>query len=43
VLVALLSSVAQEYLKQKAEAGPARARLKGRRRRDQPTEDDGSP
>ncbi len=41
VLVALLTSVAQQYLTQKAEAGPAR-RLKGRRYRDPPTEDDGS-
>jgi voltage-gated potassium channel len=42
VLVALLTSVAQQYLKQKAEAGPARGRLKDRRHRDPPTEDDGS-
>ena len=34
VLVALLTSVAQQYLRQKAEAGPARARLKARRQRD---------
>jgi voltage-gated potassium channel len=34
VLVALLTSVAQQYIRQKAEAGPARARLKARRQRD---------
>jgi voltage-gated potassium channel Kch len=35
VLVALLSSVAQQYLKQKAEGGHARERLSGVRRRRQ--------
>jgi voltage-gated potassium channel len=39
VLVALLSSVAQQYLSQKAEGGSARERLRNRRRRDRPTED----
>ena len=34
VLVALLTSVAEQYLQQKAEAGPPRARLKARRERD---------
>jgi voltage-gated potassium channel len=34
VLVALLTSVAQQYLRQKAEADPVRARLRARRRRD---------
>jgi voltage-gated potassium channel len=33
VLVALLSSVAQQYLRQKAEADPVRDRLRARRRR----------
>jgi voltage-gated potassium channel Kch len=33
VLVALLTSVAQEYIKQKAEVGRTRARLRGRRGR----------
>lgn len=41
VLVALLAAVAQQYIKQKAEAGPARARLHARRHRDSPAEDDG--
>jgi hypothetical protein len=41
VLVALLTSVAQQYLKQKAEGGHARPRLRGRRRAAQPTEEDG--
>ena len=39
VLVALLTSVAQQYLNQKAEGGGAGARLKARRQRDRPTED----
>ena len=34
VLVALLTSVAQQYLKHKTESRPARARLRGRRGRD---------
>jgi voltage-gated potassium channel len=34
VLVALLTSVAQQYIKHKSEAVPARARLKARRQRD---------
>jgi voltage-gated potassium channel len=34
VLVALLSSVAQQYLRLKAEGDPMRERLKARRRRD---------
>ena len=41
VLVALLTSVAEQYLRQKAEGGRARPRLRGRRRADQPTENDG--
>jgi hypothetical protein len=41
VLVALLTSVAQQYLRLKAEGGGARARLSARRHRDQPTEEDG--
>ena len=41
VLVALLTSVAQQYLKQKAEGGRARPRLRGRRGAAQPTEEDG--
>ena len=41
VLVALLTSVAQQYIRQKAEAGGARARIKDRRgRRNRPTEDE---
>jgi voltage-gated potassium channel Kch len=43
VLVALLSSVAQQYLKLKAEDGSARARMRARRRRDLPAEDDPTP
>lgn len=43
VLVALLSSVAQQYLKQKAEPRPARARMRTRRHRDLPTEEDPDP
>ena len=39
VLVALLTSVAQQYLALKAEGGGARARLKARRGRHRPTED----
>ena len=35
VLVALLTSVAQQYLRQKAEGDPMRERLKARRRRGQ--------
>jgi voltage-gated potassium channel len=41
VLVALLTSVAEKYLSQKAEGGGARARLSARRHRDQPAEEDG--
>ncbi len=41
VLVALLTSVAQQYIRQKAEGGGARARIKDRRgRRNRPTEDE---
>jgi len=40
VLVALLTSVAQQYLIQKAEGGRARPRLRDRRQRDRPTEDE---
>jgi voltage-gated potassium channel len=43
VLVALLTSVAQQYLKHKAQLGPARARMRARRQRDLPTEEDGIP
>ena len=43
VLVALLTSVAQQYLKHKAQPGPARARLRARRHRDLPTEETGPP
>ena len=39
VLVALLTSVAEKYLEQKAEARPAARPLAARRRRDRPTED----
>jgi voltage-gated potassium channel len=39
VLVALLTSVAQQYLKHKTEPRPARRR-RARRQRDQPTEED---
>ena len=37
VLVALLSSVAQQFIRQKAEGGKVRERLDARRRRSQPT------
>jgi len=40
VLVALLTSVAQQYLRLKAEARPARARRKARRDRDPAAADD---
>jgi len=40
VLVALLTSVAQQYLIQKAESGRTRPRLRDRRRRDPPAEDE---
>jgi voltage-gated potassium channel len=40
VLVALLTSVAQQYLTQKAETGGVRARVSARRRRDKPAEED---
>jgi voltage-gated potassium channel len=43
VLVALLTSVAQQYLRLKAEGGPARARLRARRQRDRPADEDGPP
>jgi hypothetical protein len=39
VLVALLTSVAQQYLKHKTEPRPTRTRRRARRHRDQPTED----
>ena len=39
VLVALLTSVAQQYLKHKTEPRPARSRRRVRRQRDQPTQD----
>ena len=39
VLVALLTSVAQQYLSLKAEGGRRRPRIRGRRHRDQPAED----
>jgi len=42
VLVALLTSVAQQYLRLKAEPRPARARRRARRDRDPPTEETGS-
>jgi hypothetical protein len=42
VLVALLTSVAQQYLKHKTEPRPARARRRARRERGRPTEDDGT-
>ena len=38
VLVALLTSVAQEYLRQKAESPSRRERLRARRHRDRPAE-----
>ncbi len=41
VLVALLTSVAEKYIEQKAERGGARPRLGARRRRDAPAEDEG--
>jgi voltage-gated potassium channel len=43
ILVALLSSIAQQYLKQKAEPRPARARRRAHRRRDLPSEEDRTP
>jgi len=43
VLVALLTSVAEQYLEQKADAGPARARLKARRQRDPSAADEPLP
>ncbi len=43
VLVALLTSVAQQYLAQKAEGGGARARLRERRHGTATAEDDGPP
>jgi voltage-gated potassium channel len=43
VLVALLSSVAQQYLKLKAEDGSARARMRARRHRDLPAGEDPAP
>jgi voltage-gated potassium channel len=39
VLVALLTSVAQQYLTQKAESGGVRARVSARRQSDKPTEE----
>jgi len=42
VLVALLTSVAQEYLKVKAEGGGARARLRARRGGNRPAEESGT-
>ncbi len=41
VLVALLTSVAEKYLEQKAEGGGARERLRARRQRKQAAEGDG--
>ena len=41
VLVALLTSVAQQYMRHKAEDAPARARLKARRRRGPSTAGEG--
>ena len=41
VLVALLTSVAQQYLRLKAEPRPARARRRARRDRDVPSEETG--
>jgi voltage-gated potassium channel Kch len=41
VLVALLTSVAEKYLSQKAEGRPARPRLRGHRRAAHPAEEDG--
>ena len=43
VLVALLTSVAQQYLRQKAEPGRARKRVQSRRQRDPSPEVDASP
>jgi voltage-gated potassium channel len=43
VFVALLASVAEQYIKQKAEGGGARERLRSRRRRDATAEGDGPP
>ena len=44
VLVALLTSVAQQYLRQKAESpGRARERVRARRQRNRPAEGDGPP
>ena len=43
VLVALLTSVAQQYIRIKAEDKPARGRLKARRQRDPSPEVDASP
>ena len=40
VLVALLTSVAQQYMRHKAEGGPARARLQSRRDRERPAGED---
>jgi voltage-gated potassium channel len=42
VLVALLTSVAQQYLKHKTEPRPARARRRARRQRDLPTDEEGA-
>ena len=42
VLVALLASVAEQYISQKAEGGRPRERLRARRRRDRPAEEGGS-
>jgi voltage-gated potassium channel Kch len=42
VFVALLASVAEQYIRQKTEGGGARERLRSRRR-DQPAEGDGPP
>jgi voltage-gated potassium channel len=41
VLVALLTSVAEQYLRLKAEDRPSRRRLRGRRRAEQSIEEDG--
>jgi hypothetical protein len=43
VLVALLTSVAQQYLKHQTEPRPARARRRARRQRDRPTEEEPTP
>ncbi|MGZ8726200.1 MAG: hypothetical protein ACXWW1_07020 [Aeromicrobium sp.] len=43
VLVALLTSVAQQYIRIQHEDRGTRPRLRGRRRPDQPTEEDGPP